>query len=70
MQIPYHLHPARKGAHPALSNSLCHEFRIKVGPIVDKISEKAAKGFEKAASLKKNEKVPGLHRAPQVHREP
>jgi hypothetical protein len=30
---------------------------IKVGPIVDKISEKAAKGFEKAAALKKNEKV-------------
>ena len=22
MQIPYHLHPARQGAHPALSNSL------------------------------------------------
>ena len=22
VQIPYHLHPARQGAHPALSNSL------------------------------------------------
>ena len=24
VQIPYHLHPARQGAHPALSNSLFH----------------------------------------------